>query len=162
LPRISVVINGDGAAMADARRRAEGLANVRLAGYVPEPRLGELLATGDVHAVPLRRGLGSVSVPSKAYSSLAAARPIVAAIDAGTEIPDILAESGGGVAVPPDDPDSFVAAVAELTADLDRAHAMGERGRAWVTAAASPAAVAQTYESLVSELGRSRTRHRHR
>jgi colanic acid biosynthesis glycosyl transferase WcaI len=159
LPGISVVINGDGAAMADVRRRVEGLTNVRLSGYVPEARLGELLATGDVHAVPLRQGLGSVSVPSKAYSSLAAARPIIAAIDAGTAIPSMLAESGGGIAVPPDDPDGFVAAVAELTGDLGRAHAIGERGRAWVSTAASPAAVAQTYESLVRELSRIRSGH---
>ncbi len=157
LPGISVLINGDGAALADLRRRADGLTNVHFAGYLPEERLGELLATGDVHAVPLRAGLGSVSVPSKAYSSLAAGRPIVAAIDPGTAVPKILAESGGGIAVPPDDVDRFVGAVAELTGDLDQARTMGEKGRAWVVGAASPASVARTYESLVSEVGRSRS-----
>ena len=162
LPAVSVLINGEGVALTDVRRRADGLANVHFAAYLPETRLGELLATGDVHAVPLRRGLGSVSVPSKAYSSLAAGRPIVAAIDSGTAVPKIIAASGGGIAVPPDDVDRFVAAVAELTGDLDRARAMGARGRAWVVGAASPAAVAQTYESLVSEVGRGRSRHRHR
>jgi colanic acid biosynthesis glycosyl transferase WcaI len=162
LPGISVLINGGGAALGDVCRRADGLANVHFAGYVPEERLGELLATGDVHAVPLRQGLGSVSVPSKAYSSLAAGRPIVAAIDPGTAVPKILADSGGGIAVPPDDLDRFVDAVAELTGDLDRSREMGQRGRAWVVGAASPAAVAQTYESLVSHLDRSRRRHRHR
>jgi putative colanic acid biosynthesis glycosyltransferase WcaI len=157
LPGISVLINGEGVALADVRQLADGLTNVHFAGYVPEERLGELLATGDVHAVPLRAGLGSVSVPSKAYSSLAAGRPIVAAIDPGTAVPMILAESGGGIAVPPDDVDRFVGAVAELTADLDQARTMGEKGRAWVVGAASPAAVAQTYESLVSEFRRSRS-----
>jgi colanic acid biosynthesis glycosyl transferase WcaI len=162
LPGITVLINGGGAALAEVRRRADGLDNVHFAGYLPEARLGELLATGDVHAVPLRPGLGSVSVPSKAYSSLAAGRPIVAAIDPRTAVPKILAESGGGIAVPPDDLDRFVDAVAELTGDLDRARAMGQRGRAWVLEAASPAAVAQTYESLVSQLDRGRRGHRHR
>jgi colanic acid biosynthesis glycosyl transferase WcaI len=157
LPGISVLINGDGAALAELRRRADGLSNVHFAGYLPEERLGELLATGDVHAVPLRPGLGSVSLPSKAYSSLAAGRPIVAAIDPGTAVPNILAESGGGIAVPPDDVDRFVGAVAELTGDLDRARTMGDKGRAWVVGAASPAALAQTYESLVSEVGRGRS-----
>ena len=51
-----------------------------------------------------RRGLAAVSVPSKTYSILAAGRPVVAAIDADTEIPRLLAASGGGLAVPPDDP----------------------------------------------------------
>ena len=82
-----------------------------------------------------------MSVPSKTYSILAAGRPVVAAIDSGTEVPKILAESGGGIAVPPDDVDRFEGAVAELTGDLDQARTMGEQGRAWVSGAASPAAV---------------------
>ena len=98
-----------------------------------------------------------MSVPSKTYSSLAAGRPIVAAIDPGTVVPKILDESGAGIAVPPDDAEQFVAAVDEITGDLERARRMGEQGRAWVVRAASPAAVAASYESLVSELGRNPT-----
>ena len=111
LPHVTVLINGGGAARIELEQRAAGLANVRFAGYVPEDRLVELLATGDVHAVPLRAGLARVSVPSKTYSILAAGRPVVAAIDAGTEVPRILDASGAGIVVPPDDPDRFVDAV---------------------------------------------------
>ena len=157
LPGISVVINGEGVALADVRRAATGLDNVRFAGYLPDDRLSELLATGDVHAIPLRAGLAAVSVPSKLYSSLAAGRPIVAAIDPGTVVPKILDEAGAGIAVPPDDADRFAAAVDELASDLDRARAMGARGRAWAVRAVSPPAVAASYESLVSELGRRPT-----
>ena len=152
LPDVTVLINGDGAARAELEQRAAGLANVRFAGYVPDDRLGELLATGDVHALPLRRGLARVSVPSKTYSILAAGRPIVAAIDAGTEVPRILEASGAGVVVPPDDPARFAAAVAELVADPARARRMGDAGRAWVLGIASPAGVAGTYEDLVRSL----------
>lgn len=154
LPHVTVLVNGQGVARADLEEQAAGLANVRFAGYVPEERLPELLATGDVHAVPLRRGLASISVPSKAYSILAAGRPVVASIDAGTEIPRMLAASGGGVAVPPDDADAFTAAAAALLDDLDAAAAMGRRGRDWVVAAASPQAVAASYETLIRSLGR--------
>jgi colanic acid biosynthesis glycosyl transferase WcaI len=162
LPGISVLINGEGVALPDIRRRAAGLANVHFAGYVPDEHLGELLATGDVHAVPLRRGLAAASVPSKTYSSLAAGRPVVAAIDPGTVVPKILAESGAGIAVPPDDPDQFADAVAELTGDLARSRRLGQAGRAWVTGHASPAAVAERYELVVSEFGAGRTPDGHR
>jgi len=151
-PDITVLINGDGAARRDLEQRAAGLANVRFAGFVPDERLGELLATGDVHAVPLRRGLATVSVPSKTYSILAAGRPIVAAIDAGTEVPRILDASGAGIVVPPDDPARFAAAVGELLADPGQARRMGDRGRDWVLGAASPTVVAGTYEDLVRSL----------
>ena len=87
---MTFLINGDGAARAELERAAAGLANVRFAGYVPDDRLAEVLATGDIHVVPLRRGLGAVSVPSKTYSILAAGRPVVAAIDPGTEVPRLL------------------------------------------------------------------------
>ena len=157
LPDVTVLINGDGVARGEIERQAEGVRNVRFAGYVPEDRLAELLATGDVHTVPLGRGLAAVSVPSKTYSILAAGRPVVAAIDPGTEIPRLLSASGAGVAVPPDDPERFTAAVARLVGDPGLAARMGRCGREWVLGAASPAAVAGAYEDLVRRLiGRAR------
>jgi colanic acid biosynthesis glycosyl transferase WcaI len=154
LPNVTFVINGGGAMRAELEADAAGLANVRFEGFVPPDRLGELLATGDLHVVPLRSGLAKVSVPSKTYSILAAGRPVLAAIDEGTAIPRLLADSGAGVSVAPDDPDRFTAAVAELVADEDRLRAMGAAGRRWVEAAASPESVAATYEALIAELQR--------
>ena len=154
MPGVTVVINGDGSARKSLEADAAGLANIRFTGYQPKERLPEVLAAGDVHVVPLRAGLGSVSVPSKSYSILAAARPVVAAIDADSEVPRMLARSGAGVAVPPDDPEAFIAAVAELVADPQRAEAMGAAGRRWVETAASPATVAGAYEALVRQLSR--------
>jgi colanic acid biosynthesis glycosyl transferase WcaI len=152
LPDISFVINGEGSMRGALTAKANGLANVRFGRFVPDDRLGELLATGDLHVVPLRRGLARVSVPSKTYSILAAGRPVLAAIDDGTEIPRILGESGAGVTVEPDDPEQFTAAVAELVADSTRLRAMGMAGRRWVESAASPQAIAVAYEDLIGEL----------
>jgi len=165
-PDVTFVINGDGAARAALESDAASLPNVRFGGFLPVDRLPELLATGDVHAVPLKRGLGRVSVPSKTYSVLAAGRPALAAIDPGTAVPAILAESGGGVAVPPEDPDAFTAALRELLARPDLGASLGDGGRAWVVANASPAAVGRRYADLVERLathpGRPRFGRRHR
>lgn len=152
-PQATFLINGDGAARSSLEERAAGLPNVRFSGYQPKDRVPEVLATGDIHLVPLKKGLGRVSVPSKTYSILAAGRPVLAAIDAGTEVPRMLAASGGGVAVAPDDPVAFNAALASMLADLPAAAAMGAAGRDWVLGAASPAAVATAYEQLVRSLG---------
>ena len=152
LPGVTFVINGDGAARSELEvaARARGLTNVRFAGYQPVDRLAEVLATGDVHVVPLRAGLGDVSVPSKTYSSLAAGRPVVAAIDAGTEIPRLLDAAGAGVAVPPDDPVAFVAALRTLVDDPVRRAELGASGREWVVRAASPQAVGRAYADLLA------------
>ncbi len=155
LPGATFLISGDGSAKSAlvAQAAAEpGLTNVRFSGYQPKERLSELLGIADVHVVPLRAGLGNVSVPSKTYSILASGRPILASIDPGTEVPRILEASGAGVSVEPDRPDLFVAALLDLLADPTALAARGAAGRRWVEAAASPAAVARAYEALVHRL----------
>jgi colanic acid biosynthesis glycosyl transferase WcaI len=154
-PQATFLINGDGAARSTLQGLAHGLANVRFSGSQPKERVPEVLATGDIHLVPLKLGLGRVSVPSKTYSILAAGRPVLAAIDPGTEVPRMLEASGGGVAVPPDDLEAFCDALAVLLNDMDRARELGAAGRAWVEGAASPAAVGKAYEHLIRSLGRS-------
>jgi colanic acid biosynthesis glycosyl transferase WcaI len=148
LPNIAFVINGDGAARQSLQEQARDLSNVYFAPYQPIERLSEVLATGDIHVVPLRAGLASVSVPSKSYSILAAARPVLAAIDEGSEIPRILAESGAGLSVPPDNERAFIAALTTLCNDQNLRESMGAKGRAWVEQHASPAAVAAAYEAI--------------
>lgn len=148
LPEVFFVINGDGSARPSLEQRARGLSNVRFVDYQPIERLNEVLAAADVHVVPLRKGLAKVSVPSKSYSVLAAGRALLAAIDPGTEIPRLLSESGGGVAVAPDDPAAFIGALREMLADRDQLAAMGRGGREWVERHVSPSGVASAYESL--------------
>ena len=155
-PQATFLINGDGAARTTLEARAAGTTNVRFSGYQPRDRVPEVLATGDIHLVPLKAGLGRVSVPSKTYSILAAGRPVLAAIDAGTEVPRMLSASNAGVAVAPDDPNAFKEALAALLADRAAASAMGAAGRAWVTGAASPRAVAVAYEQLIRSVGSQR------
>lgn len=152
MPDVTFVINGDGAAREELQNLAIDIPNIRFAGYQPRDRVGEVLASGDVHVVPLRAGLGAVSVPSKTYSILAAARPVVAAIDAGTEVTRILSASGGGVAVPPDSPKEFIDALRHMVSSLQSAREMGLRGREWVETHVSPAAVANSYLSLIDSM----------
>ncbi len=158
IPGVTFLINGRGSARSAVEMAAAHNDNVIVGDAVPAERLGELLATGDIHVVPLKAGLGSVSVPSKSYSIMAAGRPLVAAIDPGTAIPRILEQAGAGIAVPPDDPDAFVAALRRLLAAPFEGEAMGARGRAWVEAEASPAAVGAGYDRLIRGLRRRRRR----
>ncbi len=155
LPEVTFLISGDGSAkqtLVDQARSGGGVSNLHFSGYQPKHRLSELLSIADVHVVPLRAGLGSVSVPSKTYSILASGRPILASIDSGTEVPRILEASGAGVAVLPDRADLFIGALRTMLADPDALAARGAAGRAWVEQAASPAAVARAYEDLVRRL----------
>ena len=73
-----------------------------------------MLAAGDVHVIALRRGLGRASVPSKLYSILAAARPVLASVDDGTEVVRVVRKIDAGITVPPEDSAAFTGAVEAL------------------------------------------------
>ena len=157
---VAFVINGGGAARPALERSARGMENVTFVDMQPKARLPEVLAAGDLHVVPLKRGLARSSVPSKLYSVLAAGRPIVASVDPGTEVARTVERAGAGVAVPPDDAEAFTKAISSLLDRPDDAAAMGRSGRAFVESWASPQSVARAYEALFDELraGRSNPR----
>lgn len=150
-PSVTVLINGDGAALQSLRALAIGVTNVRFGGYQPEARLGEVLATGDIHVVPLRAGLAAVSVPSKTYSILAAGRSVVAAVDAGTEIDRLLERAGAGLSVPPDDVESLCTALSRLAVDAPRRDQMGANGRNYVERHVTARDVAEAYVRLLPD-----------
>lgn len=151
------VVNGQGSSRNELERRAQGLTNVRFVDMQPAERLPELLAAGDIHLVPLKRGLARSSVPSKTYSILAAGRPLIASVDEGSEVARIVERSGAGIAVPPEDAEALTKAVKELIDTPARAAEMGHKGRLFVESWASPGAVAQSYEELFLELRAARS-----
>jgi colanic acid biosynthesis glycosyl transferase WcaI len=159
-PDVAFVINGGGAARPELERRARGLDNLQFVDMQPKARLPEVLAAGDVHVVPLKRGLAWSSVPSKLYSILAAGRPIVASVDPGTEVERTVEQAKAGLAVPPDDAEAFTKAIRRLLDDPGGAAAMGASGRRFVETWASPAAVGAAYEALITELRDLRSRRR--
>ena len=85
-PDVVFLVNG-GVRWPSLEEAASGLANVRFGEFQPAERLADVLATGDIHLVPLKKGLAKASVPSKLYSILAAGRLVfVSKVDEGTEV----------------------------------------------------------------------------
>ncbi len=145
------VINGGGSTRPGLEDSASDLDNLIFVDLQPVGRLPEVLAAGDIHVIALRAGLGRSSVPSKLYSILAAGRPVLASIDDGTEVVRVLAASGAGRSVPPEDAAAFCAAI-EVLVDEDLTE-MGRRGRAFVEDWVSPAGVAAAYVELFRDIG---------
>jgi colanic acid biosynthesis glycosyl transferase WcaI len=152
LPHVDFVINGTGSARAALQDDAAGVPNVFFGDFQPAERLAEVLATADIHVVPLRRGLGRVSVPSKTYSIMAAGRPIVAAVDAGTEVTRLVNGAECGIIVEPDTASEFIEAVRRLAENPVDCVNKGLRARTYVERQASPRAVAERYALLVREI----------
>ncbi len=154
---VRFVINGGGAALDPLKASAAGLDNLTFVEMQPRERLPEVLAAADLHLVPLKRGLARSSVPSKLYSILAAGRPVLASVDAGTEVAETVRAAGAGVSVPPEDPDAFCEALTALVDDPERRAELGRSGRAFVEDWVSPAAVGLAYEELFEAVARRRS-----
>lgn len=146
------VINGQGASRQELEAKARGMRNVVFVDMQPNERVPEVLAAADIHLVPLKRGLGQHSVPSKTYSILAAGRPLIAAVDRDSEIARIVEQSGAGVRIAPDDAEALAKTIRDLIDSPDRRNDMGRAGRAYVETSASPQAVAVAYENLFTQL----------
>ena len=151
---IVYVINGGGVMSNQLKQQANVLRNLVVIDYQPVERLSEVLATADLHLVPLRTGLGDMSVPSKIYSIFAAGRPVIASVDSGTEIERIVAESEGGIAVPPDDFDSFIFALESLIENSGLLEEMGNKATVWLENCYSSKTIADDYLDLIRRLNR--------
>ena len=151
---VQFVVNGDGVARSSVAAAAERLDNLHLVGWQPPDRLGEVLAAADLHLVLLRPGLGASSVPSKVYAVLAAGRPVLASVDRGSEVERLLAASGAGRTVDPDDADAFCMMVTEMVDDPEGLVEMGQRARTYAEKAVGPQHIADLYLDLFRRLMR--------
>lgn len=158
LPDFLALIVGNGAARPslEARAREMALSNVRFLPFQPKEEVARMYASADVSLVLLRKGLGAESVPSKVYTIMASARPVLAAVDAGSETDRLIREAQCGVVVPPEDASALAQAIRQLRVHAQARADMGRRGREHVVAYYSPQAVAQQYERLLNEVVRGR------
>lgn len=131
---VRFVLIGDGAdrVRVEARVKDEGIGNVIVLPFEPYERIAHVFSLGDVGLIISKPGVGSSSVPSKTWSIMAAARPVLAAFDLNSELCRIIAESGGGSCVQAGDAEAFTREVLRLYEQRDTLATVGERGRAYV------------------------------
>ncbi len=152
---VELVVCGDGDARAPLERevRSRGLTNVRFLPPQPRERLGELLGSSDVGLVTTRAGEQGLRFPSKLFGVMAAARPILAAADAGSELAGVIRAADCGQVVDAEDPDALADGLRALFAlpDEDR-RAMGRRGRAACERSYSRAVATPRYRELLERV----------
>jgi glycosyltransferase involved in cell wall biosynthesis len=126
---VAVVSEGPGSDWL-AREGAEEPA-LRLLPYQPYERLPEVLASADVLVALLETDAGAFSVPSKVLTYLCAGRPLLVSVAQDNLAARVVERSGGGVVVPPNDPQALVSAAALLHADKAMGAELGARARSY-------------------------------
>ncbi|MGC8644156.1 MAG: glycosyltransferase family 4 protein, partial [Isosphaeraceae bacterium] len=112
-----------------AARDREGLTNIRFHDYFPREELHRSLSLADVHLISMRPEMTGIVVPGKLYGVMAAARPALFVGPAHCESADTIRRAGCGVTIAPGDADGVVEAITRLSADLNLARQMGQKGR---------------------------------
>jgi len=132
-----------------------GLENVRFLPFQPHDRVPEIYAASDVCLVPLRRRFAAASVPSKAYTIAAAARPLIAAVDEGCDTHDFIRQARCGLRVEPGNPSALAEAILTLYADEELRERLGRNGRQYVERYHTRQVIARQYAELLEEVAGS-------
>jgi len=82
---------------------------------------------------------------------MAAARPVIAGVEATTETARLVESAEGGIVVPPQDPEALAAAIRRLHARPTLGRAMGAAGRLHVVGHHGRHAIVARYEALLEE-----------
>ena len=125
---VHFLLVGDGKERTNLEREAcrLGLRNVTFAGPVSKDRMPEVLAAADACLATLMNiPMFTTTYPNKVFDYMAAGRPTLLAIDG--VIRAVVEEAGGGLFIPPEDPDALARAVIALRDDADGRVRMGRR-----------------------------------
>jgi len=133
-PDVLFLLIGDGPALPSLREHADrlGVSNVRFLPYQPYSLVPDIYASSDICLVPQAEGTGHQGLPSKVYRILACGRPVVGICEDDSEVATLIAETGCGVHVPPNNPPALAGAVRAALADREAWARRGRSGRAFV------------------------------
>ncbi len=154
LSDLHFVIVGDGARRAwlETQLVTMQYPNVSLLPYQSPSVMPQLYGTSDLCLVPLKRGTAQDTFPSKIYTIMAAAKPVVASTDPDSELAWVVETAACGWAVPPDDATALATAIEQAYHSRTTLKAKGESGRRYVEAHHTSRAVGEQYDTLVRQL----------
>ena len=131
---------------------ARGLSCLDVIDPLPDGAFESALGAADVLVLNERAEVAEMCVPSKLTSYFAAGRPVLAATSAWSAATAEVIASGGGVCVPPGNPQAVVDGVLALSRNSIGARRMGERGRMYADAVLSEDAARTAYVAWVESL----------
>ncbi len=128
VPRMRVVVAGEGPRKAELQKLAQGV-SVEFLPPQPRKQLAAFLGAADVHLVSVRADLGGLVVPSKFYGVLAVGRPCIYLGPPGTEVARVISEEACGLAVANGEVEGVVDALQRMARDRDFYAGMAEAAR---------------------------------
>ena len=152
---VVVVSEGIGADWLAVEKARSGLENLVLLPFQPYHVMSDVFGSADVLIALLERDAGIFSVPSKILSYMCAERALLAAVPNENLSARIVAGSGAGIVVEPDDTVGFLTSARQLIDDDSRRNQHARSARAYARQHFAIEAIADGFENVVvGALGR--------
>ncbi len=129
LKKACLIIAGDGSDKEKCVQIAEKYGEyIKFITVTPE-RVPEVQSMADVLLLPLKKGMAGTALPSKMTAYMFSGKPIIASIDIGSEVANIIEHSSCGWVIEPDNEKQLINHMKmALKMDQDDLIIMGEKG----------------------------------
>jgi len=151
IKKIVYVISGDGVYKEEffGKYRESGLENIRFLPVQPKDMFPYMLSAADICLIPQRAGMMDVVMPSKLLDIMASGRVIIAGANAGTELYNVLNNSGAGFVVEPESSKQLLETIMKLYNDPQGSAGYGKKAREYVVRHFSKTNVLDSFEHNV-------------
>jgi colanic acid biosynthesis glycosyl transferase WcaI len=157
IPDIAFVIVGEAKGLQRLQQECQefGADNVLLLPFQPREKLPEMVAAADIGLVVQKKNVISFNMPSKIQVLLASGRALVASVPDNGTAARAINQSGGGVVVPPEDPQALADAILGLYQAPEKVNSLGYNSRKFAVENYSFDSALNQYESLFYALTES-------
>jgi glycosyltransferase involved in cell wall biosynthesis len=150
---VSIVLVGKGPEKEELVNKAKekGLKNIHFLPVINKKAIPDFLSQMDTLYIGWRRSsLYRFGVsPNKLLDYLMAGKPIIHGIEAGN---DLVAESGAGISIPPEDPEKVAEAIRKIQAlPAEELHQMGQNGKKFVTSTHDYKIISKKFSDIISK-----------
>ncbi|MEH2085827.1 glycosyltransferase family 4 protein [Nostoc sp.] len=154
IPEIVFVIVGEAKGLQRLQQECLdcGADNVLLLPFQPRKDLPQMLAAADVGLVVQKKNVVSFNMPSKIQVLLASGGALVASVPDNGTAARAIRQSGGGVIVPPEDPQALAMTILDLYQNPEKVKTLGYKSRQYAVEQYAFEQALNQYESLCDSL----------
>lgn len=130
---IKFIIFGDGSRRSKIEEQVRGRNNVKLFHLMPKERVPEVYSLGNVSVVSCKTGLGKAAMPSKTWSIMACARPVLLNFDKETNLWNLIHDNTCGFCTEAGNAESLCNGIKEAySMEIEELDIIGLNGRNYV------------------------------
>jgi colanic acid biosynthesis glycosyl transferase WcaI len=147
-------IIGEGVTKNDFQRqvKSHGIENIRLFDYQPRHFMPALINLADVHFIVINERMQNEGFPSKVYTIMASAKPMIVVAGENSPLYEFLKDKNCSLLVPSHDKDGFTKAIKNLMTNQILSRDLGQNGYDIIQKSYTKEAVVSRYASLFEQL----------